>query len=418
MSDAAQSRYTSVAIALHWVIAVGIVGQILFGWWMGDLEDRALRFSMIQLHKSFGITVLVLSVARIVWRLMNPQPPEPPMPAWQSLAAKAVHVGFYVLMILMPLTGWIMVSASPSGIGTHLFNAVPWAHIPGLPEMSQEAKRAFHEPIENVHSKLAWVAIGLLALHVGAALKHQFIDRDQLMARMAPGVFGKTSGPVSPARGLVPALGAAAILLLAGIAGGFVSPAPSPQEPGQPAAQEQQSAETTPSGAPYWAVNSAQSSIRFKAVYMGRPFEGTFDSWTSEIQFDPAEPAAARIHTTIKMDSGNTGEPYFDGNMTEGDWFDVRQFPDATFSVNEGVAHLQGNEYEATGILTIKGVDHPVRLPFTLDIDGDTATVHGETTLKRMALGVGAETKTEGEGDDEWVGDDVGIVIDLTAVRQ
>jgi len=183
---ATQNRYTLVAITLHWLIALGIIGMIALGWIMGDIEDRAQQYALIQLHKSFGITILLLSVARLVWRLMNPPPPEPPMPAWQILTANAVHVAFYALIIIMPLTGWIMVSASPTGIPTKLFQTIPWPHLPFLSSMSHDAKEAFHGPIEFVHSKLAWVIIVLIVVHVAAALKHQFIDRDNVLHRMIP----------------------------------------------------------------------------------------------------------------------------------------------------------------------------------------------------------------------------------------
>ncbi len=153
MSAAAQPRYTAVAIALHWLIALGIIGMIGLGWYMGDLEDRAQQYALTQLHKSFGITILLLSVARLIWRLANPPPEEPPMPAWQAMTARVTHIAFYVLIIAMPLTGWIMVSASPTEIPTRLFQTIPWAHIPGLPNLSDEAKEAFAVPIEFTHSK-------------------------------------------------------------------------------------------------------------------------------------------------------------------------------------------------------------------------------------------------------------------------
>src|SRR5262245_57020657 len=109
MTDTArQQRYTSVAIALHWTIALLIIGMIAFGWILEDMAGGpgSAKTSLIQVHKSVGITILLLSVARIVWRLMNPPPPEPPMPHWQKLLATSVHILLYVLIIAMPLTGW------------------------------------------------------------------------------------------------------------------------------------------------------------------------------------------------------------------------------------------------------------------------------------------------------------------------
>jgi cytochrome b561/polyisoprenoid-binding protein YceI len=415
MSEAssASRRYTSVAIALHWLIAIGIVGMILFGWYMGDLPDGEQKYAFYQLHKSFGITILVLSVARIVWRLMNPPPAEPPMPGWQSLSAKAVHVIFYGLIILMPLTGWMLASASPTGIETKIFGTIPWPHLPGLSTLPADTKAALAGEdgvIEFAHSKLAWVALVLLALHVGAALKHQFIDKDGLMARMAPGLFGRTAGPVAPGRGALIAFGAG-VAFFAAVAGfGQLSTAGAAPPSAAPT--------TLQSNAPAWEVDTAASAIIFKGAYMGRPFEGRFNRWTADIRFDPADPAATRVRVDIDMTSAATGEMYYDSNVQEGDWFDSRQFTNAIFEINEGVAHLGDNRYEATGVLTIKGKPTPVRLPFTLDVSGATARMQADINLQRLALGVGAATKSAPSGDEEWVADDVGVVIDVSAARK
>src|SRR5215470_17346464 len=114
-------RYTSVAIVLHWTIAVMILGMIAAGWWMTRGEGLSaaapgtVRFAVFQLHKSFGITILLLSLARLAWRLFNPPPPDPPsLSVWEKTAALAVHWAFYGLMIVLPLTGWAVVSSSPT----------------------------------------------------------------------------------------------------------------------------------------------------------------------------------------------------------------------------------------------------------------------------------------------------------------
>ena len=172
------------------------------------------------------------------------------------------------------------------------------------------------------------------------------------------------------------------------------------------------------SPAPFWTVDPAQSSIVFRSAYMGRPFEGRFEKWDATIQFDPAKPEDARIRVTIPMGSVDAGDPYFTENVTQGDWFDVQKHPEAVFEVNEGVFKDSETEYEATGILTIKGERVPLRLPFTLNIEGQTATMHGEVTLKRLELGIGRDTLAEAKGDEEWVRDDVQVVVDVVATRQ
>lgn len=407
-------RYTSAAIALHWLIAFAIIGLIAVGWIMGDLpRGDPLRTQLYQMHKSFGITVLVLSIGRIVWRLVNPPPPEPPMPGWQSLAARAVHVAFYGLILIMPITGWILVSAAPQGTPTVLFGVAPWPHIPGLPDLPLETRRELHEPLEFVHSKLAWVIIVLLGLHVGAALKHQFLDRDGLMARMAPGLFGRPQGPVQPGRGAVAAAGAALAVLIGGIAAAsFGSGAPA-----TPTAAPAPEPAPVASAAPAWRVDPAASRIAFAGVYSGRPFSGTFKAWTADIRFDPAAPAATRVRVVVEAGSAATGDSYFDSSLKDGDWFDVARHPEAVFEVNEGVEQTGPGAYEATGLLTLKGETFPLRLPFRLDISGDAARMTAAVTLKRLDLNIGRGVTAAPSDGTDWVSGDIEVTIEVAAAR-
>lgn len=469
MSDTPQSRYTAVAITLHWLIALGIIGMIGLGWYMGDVEDRAQQYALIQLHKSFGISILLLSIARLVWRLMNPPPAEPPMPAWQSIVARWTHIAFYVLIIGMPLTGWIMVSASPTGIPTKLFQIIPWPHLPGLAGLSRETKEAFEGPIEFIHSKLAWVVIVLLALHVGAALKHQFLDKDHLLARMIPGVFGPTSGPPAPPRGGLMAFGSALVIFAVAMAGAMAagssslsrssapepvtdrpsvaeptSSPPEPREPAQTAAIEQDSepesqsrteteapssqqevapaansdpASTTPPALPTWSVDHPNSTLGFTAGYMGREFSGKFDNWTADITFNPQNPQQGTvIRVEIALPSFNTGEPFYDENVVLGDWFDTRNFPQAVFEADSATS-LGGNRYRADGELTLRDVTRPLALEFTLDLAGDVAEVEAAASIQRLDFEIGTDTLTEPRGDEDWVANDVRITVDLRATR-
>ena len=329
-----------------------------------------------------------------------------------------VHVLFYVLIIAMPLTGWIMASAS-SDAPTRYFGLVD-IRLPGIPALDLATREGLEEGFEQVHGNLAWVIIGLLVLHVAGALKHQFVDKDGLLARMAPGLFGRTAGPPDNGQGHIWAFGAAA-LIFAAIAGfSLFSARPNEAIAATVTEEEQQSAST----APAWTVDYGKSSLKFRAGYQGDAFEGTFPDWTAQIQLDtaaapnPDTPIDGYIRVTIPMAKVSTGEPYFDESVTQGDWFDVSKHPEAVFEVTGGVYKLSDTQYEATGVLKLKGVDHPVRLPFTLTLDGDTAIARGEATLQRLALNVGAGTPAEAKGDAEWVANDVGIVIDVTATRQ
>ncbi len=185
-------RYSTVAIVLHWLIALAIVALLVIGIVMTSLPPSTTMFKLFQLHKSLGITVLALSVLRLAWRLTHRPPPLPAdTKKWEAFAAHATHWLFYALMIGMPLTGWAMVSASPMNLPTVLYGVVPLPHLPVLGTL--ENKKPVEDAFRAVHDTGAWVVIALLALHVGAALMHQFIRRDEVLHRMLP--FIRTRKP-------------------------------------------------------------------------------------------------------------------------------------------------------------------------------------------------------------------------------
>ena len=183
-------RYGHVAMSSHWLIAAFVIVNIGFGLYMGDLpRSDPAKFTLIQIHKSIGLTVLVLSVAVVLWRLTNPSPRLPSgMSRAMRLAAQTSHVLLYVLIVAIPLSGWLMVSASPSGHPTPYFFLFGWPNLPFFAGMTREAIHPYHEATETIHVWLAWSAIILVPIHVLAALYHQFVLRDHLLARIVPGM--------------------------------------------------------------------------------------------------------------------------------------------------------------------------------------------------------------------------------------
>ena len=182
-------RYGSVAMTLHWLIAAAVLFNIALGYYMGDLpQSDPDRFWFIQFHKSTGLSILVLSVARVLWRVVNPMPDfSAQMPMWERVAARGVHNVFYVLIIAIPLAGWAMVSSSPLGLPTMWYGLFQWPHIPFLAELPREQKQQIIGTLRETHNTLALTALCLIVLHVAAALKHQFWNRDTVFARMLPG---------------------------------------------------------------------------------------------------------------------------------------------------------------------------------------------------------------------------------------
>jgi cytochrome b561 len=184
-----QTRYGAVAMTLHWLIALAVIVNIALGLYFPDLpRSDPDKFMLTQLHKSIGLTVLVLSLARLGWRLINPVPPLPAnMPTILKWAAHGSHFLLYFLIIAIPLSGWLLVSSSPLGLPTMYFGVIEWPNLPGFADMTREARRPLSHEFGAVHIFLAWSAIVLVPIHIGAALYHQFIRHDNILMRMLPG---------------------------------------------------------------------------------------------------------------------------------------------------------------------------------------------------------------------------------------
>jgi cytochrome b561 len=183
-------RYGAVAETFHWLIAALVLANIALGFYFANVEahDDPIRFALVQTHKSLGLTVLVLSVLRLCWRLVNPVPPLPAgMGAGQRFLAHASHALLYVLIIAIPLAGWALVSASPTGLPTLYFGLFPWPNIAFLADLPRLQKTPLRFEFATVHVLLAYLALALVVLHVSAALWHHFGRRDEVLRRMMPG---------------------------------------------------------------------------------------------------------------------------------------------------------------------------------------------------------------------------------------
>jgi cytochrome b561 len=174
----AAARYTRTAIALHWVLGLAILGMLAMGLYMTGLPFSVQRLKLYNWHKWAGVVILVLSAARLLWRLKHPAPAAPAMPAWQRRASHAVHMALYALFFAVPLAGWAYSSAS--GFPVVLFAVLP------LPDFVA-VNRELADVLKAAHQWLAYALGATVALHVAAALKHQFVDRDRLLARMGLG---------------------------------------------------------------------------------------------------------------------------------------------------------------------------------------------------------------------------------------
>lgn len=161
---------------------------------------------------------------------------------------------------------------------------------------------------------------------------------------------------------------------------------------------------------PAWTIVPAASSITFSGTHAGSPFSGKFGQWSAAIAFDPADLPHSSARVTIATGTGKTGDGFRDAALAEAEWFDPVHFPRATFATTK-IAAAGPGRYLADGILTIKGKAIPVKLPFTLKINGATATMNGATVIDRLAFGMGAGADASGA----WVSKQIKLTIALTA---
>jgi cytochrome b561 len=182
-----RTRYGTVAMSLHWLIAALVITNLYLGLSFESYTrgDPALM-QVVMIHKSIGLTVLILSIARLIWRLMNPVPPLPAgMNPILKFLARATHWLLYFLIIVIPLSGWLMVSVGPRPIP--FFGLFDWPKFGFLAAIPAAQQHATHESFESIHVTLAWSAIVLIVIHICGALYHQFLSRDDVFKRMLPG---------------------------------------------------------------------------------------------------------------------------------------------------------------------------------------------------------------------------------------
>lgn len=180
------TRYGLIAAGFHWIVVLFFLGNLGLGVYMSTLElsDPNL-FPLYQLHKSFGVCIFAIVLFRLAWRLID-QPPALPddMAWWEKTAASLTHLGLYTILVAMPLTGWIIVSASPINIPTMVFDTIPLPHIGFI--STDPNKDQWLAAGEWGHWLLAWAAGAAVILHAAAALRHHFILKDDILRRMLP----------------------------------------------------------------------------------------------------------------------------------------------------------------------------------------------------------------------------------------
>lgn len=394
------SRYNSVARFLHWVIAFLILGNFIGGWLMtheGFSED--FQFNAFQLHKSFGFVVLILSIFRLFWRVAYRAPPTPiGMPVWEKVISKITHIAFYVLMIGVPVIGWIYVSASPLDIPTKLFFTVPVPHLP-VP-----VDEGLAELFSGFHEFFAFATLGLFVLHVGAAAKHYFISRDNIMQRMA----GRGFGP------LLALLFAA--VMGGGVAYSMVSYQGGHEEEGhdqaaaeatsaEPEADATEATETAATetatdnegllvpavatGPNAWAIIEEETFIDVTAFANGAPRIARMDDVQGAIELNLDEPQPDNyIDVLIGTRSLESDDSNVRMQATAAGWLNTPRFPQAHF-VSRNITRTGELEFEAIGDLTLRDITAPVTLTFSVTLEDNHALATGLVEFDRANFDIG-----------------------------
>ena len=404
-----RAGYSSVAIVIHWLIAALLIFEVALGLNMESAKG-AERFAVFQLHKSVGITILLLALLRLVWRLRH-RPPPLTATGWEKALAQVVHAAFYVLLLGLPLSGWLVVSASKIAVPTLLYGTIPWPHVPGVATLAATAKEAWHAGSAFVHVNLVNVLYAMFALHVTGALKHHLIDRDGEIARMVPGT--RTGSWSDPRLLLIGAttVAVAAIGLSWGsngaphrepvgtgsVATGVQPPMVTPSlaapslAPTTPATETAVPDESVTAAAKQelssWIIQPG-SSLKFRTTWSGAAINGGFAKFGGDILFSPDELDNSKVTVTVDTSSATSGDSERDETLKGADWFAVSASRDAVFAANR-FRRIGPERYTAEGTLRMKGVTAAIAVPFSLRIAGDEATMHGSATINRLAYKIG-----------------------------
>ena len=386
--------YPAISRALHWLIAGCIVLQFILGERAEDaaeLRDLPGQLAALAYHKSIGMTVLGLAVLRVLWRLL--QPPKfalAPVPAMDQASrrlqrlAPFAHYALYGLLFLLPLSGWLMSSASAY--------SVSWFNLFQFPDLIRpdDSAKAWLQRVHHFAGKALFV---VAVIHIAAALKHQFFDKDQVMGRMSN------------------ALGW--LIFVATVSGGIALTLPKPSTNAHGTAKGvAEAARNNPAVAtslPAWQMDPTASSISFSAVQAGAKFTGYWRSFSANIHFSPDDLANSHAEVRIDATRVDTQDSDRDATLAGGDWFDSDNYAAVVFKTDAIVKTSTG--FNAQGRLAIRGKDYPVSFDFNVQENATSRELTGTSRLDRLALNLGTLEWL----DTQWVGQYVDVSVAVKA---
>ncbi|MBI5969945.1 MAG: cytochrome b/b6 domain-containing protein [Deltaproteobacteria bacterium] len=338
--------YTLTSIVLHWAIAGLIFSGAALGAYMVRLSISPAKLRFFSYHKWIGVTIFLVAVVRLLWRATHPAPELPPsLPRWERMAAKAGHLALYALIFMVPVSGWL--TSSAHGFQTVYFGVLP------LPDILEKNKELAGR-LETVHFALNKTLLILAFMHAGAAFKHHFIDRDDVLKRM-----------LKPGKWML------ILALLAGPAG--LSAAPLNDE-----------------------IARGTSNIDFTAFQLGAPLRGSFTRFDADVRLNEKYPEKSRAKIIVYIDGIDAGADDATIEVKRKTWFDAVNYPKAEF-VSTSVNALGNDKYRVAGKLTIKGRTRDVAAPVSAARLKDAWLIEGRFIVKRLDFNI---------GEGAWAGTD------------
>lgn len=394
------TSYGSVAKSFHWVTALLILSNLPLGWYATQIAHQvettptesliAQATFLFSLHKTLGVAIFFVALARILWALSQPKPGllngDRGLEAW---AAETAHWLLYGSLVLVPLSGWVH-HAATSG-----FAPIWWLFGQNLPLVPKS--ETLSELASTLHLIFVIVLAGTIAAHVGGALKHHLLDGDATLRRMLPGRIDAIPTARQPNHAL-PIVTAVAVWLgtlgAAGAVGWFGT---AQDGPAALAAVESD-----------WQVESGE--IQVSVQQLGSAVTGSFADWTAEISYaDIPDESGKHGDVTVTVSVGSLSLGSVTQQAMGADFFHTEAFPTAVFA-----ADLMRSEtgHVARGTLTIRDQSVPVEMPFDLIIADTTATAEGKLALDRRNFNIG-----NGVTDEKSLGFGVDVSFALTATR-
>ena len=386
------TSYSNTARAMHWLVA----GLIICQYVLAELADYARtdqallkQLGLLANHKSVGMTILLIAAIRLLYRFLQPAPALPKtMPNWQQRLSNGSHFLLYALLFALPISGWLMSSATAY--------SVSWFNLFAFPDLiAPNETRA--DQLAAIHYYLGKALLILAVIHIAAALKHHFIDKDDVLGRMA---------------GLGSWISFALVAIVSISALSQIGSKSTPTSANLNATTSSTKEDDTalaPSDLAIWQIDYESSFIKFSGDQAGAPFTGQWQSWQAQLQFHESDLSKGRFDVRIDTQTPFSNDKERDDTIRSSEFFNVSEFKEARFIANR--FERNENAFLALGTLKMKNLSHPVTLNFTVEQVNGITTLEGSASLDRLLWNIGTGDWT----DTSWVGQTVEVSVKVVS---